>query len=171
MKVGRDGQVNTTVQFNFIELFVFEFLLFKFTKEIEPHAGELLCRQFDLGVVSTEGQTDIPAGVMEHLDTILNKSKKRHEELVNEKEQQKSRHSDQDRDRRHRDRSSDRNGRSDERRNSSDRSQRDSDSGKQRDNTSGNSHQNSSGYHQGNHQVFRLAYENILIVLKNAILF
>lgn len=130
-----------------------------------------------MGVAPTGDQIDIPVGITEHLDAILGKSKKRHEELVNEKEHQKGRNSDQDRDRRHRDRSSDRNARSDERRNSSDRGQRDSDSGK-RENASGSSHPNSSGYHhqrndyQGNHnQVFRLAYENILIVLKNAVMF
>jgi len=131
-----------------------------------------------LNIPTPEGQTDAPIDVTDHLNAIISKSKKRHEDLVNEKDHHKSRSSDHDRDRRYRDRSSDRNGRSDERRqHSSDRNQRDSESSKQRESSSSHTgnghHQNNSSYHRNEnqgHQSFRLAYE-ILIVLKNAVCF
>ncbi len=72
---------------------------------MEPHAGEMLCRQFDLSDAASQkdNQTsNLAIDVTNHLSSIIAKSKKRHEELVNERERQKSRYSDRDRDRRDR---------------------------------------------------------------------
>jgi len=146
VKVGRDGQ------------------------EIESHAGELLCRQFDLTDINTQTDEKNISIINDHLLTIVNRSKQRHEELVNEKERQKNRHNDRDRYRRSRERSP---RSSDERANSSERSTRTSDSlsitGPYTD------HRDSTNYHrkdyQGNHhhhqqQSFRLAYEIIVRIEK-----
>ncbi len=69
---------------------------------MEPNAGEMLCRQFDLRDPSCQNDNRISTDIIDHLNLIILKSKKRHEELVNERERQKTRHSDRDRDRRER---------------------------------------------------------------------
>lgn len=103
VKVGRDGQ------------------------EYEPHAGELLCRQFDFNPHHEQMNLSLSIDITNHVNSIVTKSKKRHEEMVNEKERYSSnnekRHS--ERGRRSRDRSSkssDREISSDDRRDSQEKS-------------------------------------------------
>ena len=166
---------------------------------MEPHAGEMLCRQFDLNDPTTQKDSQmnnlsLTTDITDHLNSIITKSKKRHEDLVNERERQKSRYSDRDRDRRER-KSEDRRDRgskspvnkgsprSDEKGSSdpdrASRERRDSESGKPITAAySNNSHQQNSNYypnqssghyHQRNrdyHQSsFRLAYETRIVVL------
>lgn len=149
-----------------------------FIKEIEPHSGELLCRQFDLNDGTSQSEEHITS-LNENLLTITNRSKQRHEELVNEKERQKSRQCDRDRHRRSRDRSprsSDEKSSSLEGNNSlhrtSDSSSITAPYADHRD--SANYHRNYKDY-QGNHhhqqQSFRLAYEIIVRIEKYDFLF
>lgn len=75
VKVGRDGQ------------------------EMEPRAGEILCRQFEFESSNSQNGLNLIGSetMANHINSIIVKSKKRHEELVKERERQKSRYSDRDR--------------------------------------------------------------------------